>query len=117
MARSAVTIAQAVINTGVAITKDAIDIANDHEIDIKSFKDSKLALFIETLDTKAAVFTVKKGTGPQSILGDLTITTGAAGLRVLDVESARFKDADGKILIDIVSTAGATGNIYAIAKA
>jgi hypothetical protein len=117
MARSAVTIAQATLNSAVAITKDAFDIANDHEIDIKSFKDSKLALFIETLDTKAATFTVKAGNGPQSSLGDLTITTGAAGLRVIDIESARFKGSDGLVLIDIVSTAGATGNIYAIAKA
>jgi hypothetical protein len=117
MARSAVTIAQAVLNTGVAITKDAFDIANDHSIDINDYKDSKLAIFIETLDTEPATFTVKAGTGPQSSLGDLTIATNAAGLRVLDVESARFKDDDGLILIDIVSTDGATGNIYAIAKA
>jgi len=116
MARSAVTIASCTLNASTAITKDAIDIANDHEIDISSVKDEKLAIFIETLDTKAATFTIKAGTGPQSSLGDLTVTTGAAGLKVLDLESARFKDADGLILIDVVSTAGATGNIYAIAK-
>ena len=116
MARSAVTICEMTRDASNVVTKDAIDIANDHEIDISTVQDEDLVVFIETLDTKAAVFTVKAGVGPRSIIGALTITTGAAGLKALDLESARFKDADGKILIDIASTAGATGNIYAVKK-
>lgn len=116
MARSAVTICEMTRNASNAVTKDAFDIANEHEIDISSVQDEDITVFIETLDTKAATFDIKAGVGPLSILGDLQIVTGAAGLKALDLESARFKDADGKILINITSTAGATGNIYAVKK-
>ena len=114
MARSAVTVTTPVINAGTAITKDAFDIANDHSIDVSSVKNERLRIFIENSDTNAAVFTIKSGDYSSSSLGDLSITTAAVGLQVLDVETARFKDSDGLILIDIASVAGATGNIYAI---
>ncbi len=115
MARSAVTVISAVRNAGTAITKDAFDIANDHSIDVSEVNCQTLAVFIETLDTKAATFAVKAGDGQAKGIGDLSITTGAAGLQVLTLDAARFKGDDGLILIDITSAAGATGNIYAVA--
>ena len=117
MARSAVTIASPSRNSSATtITKDAFDIANGHSIDISSVQDEDLTIFIETSDTTAATFTVNAGNGILSNQGDLTATTGAAQTIALDLESARFKDADGLITIDINSTGGATGNIYAVKK-
>jgi hypothetical protein len=114
MARSAVTVMATPYNAATVITADAIDISNDHEIAINEVKDEKLTVLIQTLDTKAATFTFKAGIGQSAGQGDLVVSTAAAGLRAVCLESARFKDANGDILIDIVSTAGATGNIYAL---
>ena len=114
MARSAVTVASAVLNASTAITKDAFDIANGHSIDVSDVNTTKLTVYIETLDTKAADFSVKAGDGQAAGIGDLEVSTGAAGLKVITLDSARFKDSDGLILIDIVSSAGATGNIWAV---
>ena len=116
MARSAVTVVSSVRNASTAITKDAFDIANDHEIDCSIVSDNYLNVFIETLDTKAAVFTVVAGAGQAKGQGNLTVTTGAAGVKVLTLDTARFKGSDGLVLINITSTAGATGNIYAVTK-
>ena len=116
MARSAVTIASLNRNASNAVTKDAFDITDGHSIDISAVQDEDLVLLIETLDTKAATFEIKAGTGILSSQGDLSISTAAAGLIALDLESARFKGATGLILIDITSTAAATGNILAIKK-
>jgi hypothetical protein len=118
MARSAVTVAtMAAYQTTASITKDAYDIANDHEIDVSSIEDNKLVLFIEASDTKAATIEVKAGDYADASIGDLTITTAATGTTCVSLETARFKDSDGKILIDITSAAGATGNIYAVEHA
>ena len=114
MARSSVTVASAVLNAATAVTKDAFDIANDHSIDVSNVNTTKLTIYIETLDTHAADFTIKAGDGQAAGIGDLTFSTSAAGLRVITLDSARFKDSDGLILIDIVSSAGATGNIWAV---
>ena len=115
MARSAVTVASASINAATAITKDAFDISNGHSIDVENVKDERLRVFIETSDTNAAVFSIKAGDFSGNGVGDLTLSTAAAATNVFELETARFKDSDELILIDIASTAGATGNIYAIA--
>ena len=115
MARSEVTVASAALNAGTAITKDAIDITNDHSIDVSGVKNDRLRVFIETTSTAAAVFSIKSGDFSGASVGDLDISTAAAGTQVVELETARFKDSDELVLIDIASTAGVTGNIYAIA--
>ena len=115
MARTAVTVNSLTRDVSNTVTKQAFDIANDHSIDVTAVQDEDLAVFIEVTNTVAGTFTVKKGVGARAIIGDLAITTGAATLRCLDLETARFKDNEGKILIDITST-GVTGNIYVIKK-
>ena len=117
MARSAVTVVATPYNAATAITADAFDIANDHEIAINDVKDEKLTILIQTLDTEPATFTVVAGIGQSAGQGNLTLSTVAAGIHAICVESARFKDANGDILINIASTDGATGNIYALKHA
>jgi ethanolamine utilization microcompartment shell protein EutS len=117
MAISAVTIADCTLNGSVAITKDAFDTTEGHEIDVSDYKSEKLVVLIETTNTETADFNIKAGVGAQSVIGDLTVTRAAEGIVALDLETARFKNADGKILIDI--TTGGTpvaGSIMAIAK-
>lgn len=115
MARSAVTVNQASYNASVVVVKDAIDIANDHSIDISNTSCTKLTILIEKSDTKAGTITLKAGDYSSASQGDLVVTGGVVGTVVLNVETARFKDSDGLILIDVVSTAGMAGNIIAIA--
>jgi len=115
MARSAVTVNQALWNAEVAVVKDAVDIANDHSIDVSNTSCTKLTVLIEKSDTKASTFTFKAGDYSSASQGDLVVTGGEVGTVVLNLETARFKDSDGLILIDVVSTAGAAGNIIAIA--
>jgi len=118
MARSAITVQSlSAYNSEGTVTKDAFDITNDHSIDVSSVEDNKLILFIETSDTKAATFSIKAGDYSDSSLGDLDITTGSAITQAVCLETSRFKDSDGLILIDIASTAGATGNLYAVEHA
>jgi hypothetical protein len=113
MARSAITVCElASWNTKKAITKDAIDATNEHSIDVSDMDDGKLSLFIETTSTDAMSFAVKAGDFSDLSLGDLTITSAAAQTQVVQLESARFKDEDELILIDVTGTG--TGNIYAV---
>jgi len=113
MARSAVTVAtMATYQTGATITKDAIDATNNHEIDVSAIEDNKLVVFIETAAATATDFVFKAGAYSDASIGDLTISTAAAGTVSVCLETARFKDADGKILLDISS--GSAGNVYAV---
>ena len=114
MARSAITITDVSQNADNTLTADAFDITNNHSIDVSDTSCVELKVIIETLDTKAAVFDIKAGDGQAADQGDLSITTGAAGKHIFSLDSARFKDNDGLILIDITSAASATGNIYAL---
>jgi hypothetical protein len=114
MPRSAVTVATlTAYNDKVAITKDAIDIANDHSISVDGVRDGNLTIFIETTNAVAATFTFKAGDFSGASVGDYVVSTSSAATNVIQLESARFKDSDNLILIDIVST-GVTGNIYAV---
>ena len=113
MARSAVTITELTQNADNTLTADAFDSSNNHSIDVSDVSCVDLKVIIETLDTVAAQFDIKAGDGQAADQGDLTISTVAAGKHTLSLDSARFKDNDGLILIDITST-GATGNIYAL---
>lgn len=114
MPRSAITVATlSAYNSEGTVTKDAIDATNDHEIDVSGVKDGNLLIFIETTNTEAGTFEIKAGDFSGASVGDVSITTGSALTQVIQVESARFKDSDEKILIDVTG-ASVTGNIYAV---
>lgn len=114
MARSAITVLSlADFNSEGTVTKDAIDATNDHSIDVSAVKDQTLTVYIETTNTVAATFAIKAGDYSAASQGDLSITTGSAILQGVKLETARFKDNDGLILIDVTST-GVTGNLFAV---
>jgi hypothetical protein len=113
MARSAVTVASlTAYNSASAITKDALDATNEHSIDVENVKTSNLAVFIETSTTDALSVAVKAGDFSDNGIGDLTVTSAAAQTQVMVLESARFKDNDELILIDVTGTGA--GYIYAV---
>lgn len=113
MARSAVTVQSlSAYNTSGAITKDAIDITNNHSISVDTVKTSNLAVFIEMSTTDPMTFAVKAGDFSDNGIGDLALTSITASTQVVVLESARFKDSDDLILIDATGTG--PGYIYAV---
>jgi hypothetical protein len=113
MARSAVTVQSlSAYNTKGTVTKDAFDASNDHSIDVENVKTSNLAVFVEWTNTAAMSVVFKGGDFSDNGIGDLTLTGGSAKTEVVVLESARFKDEDELILIDLTGTG--TGNIYAV---
>ena len=90
MARSSVVVNQALWNAEVAVVKDAVDIANDHSIDVSSVSCTKLTVLIEKSDTKLSTFTFKAGDYSSSSQGDLVVTGGAGSTQ--DIKAA-VKDA------------------------
>jgi glutamate mutase epsilon subunit len=114
MARSVITLAEPLLNAVATVTKDALDATNNHSLDVSDISGEQLQIFIEMDSTVSHVFSVKEGDFEDGAKGDLDITLAAVGTTVLTIETARFKDYDGLILIDLVST-GASGTIYAAA--
>jgi len=114
MARSAITVQSlSAFNTAGDITKDAVDITNNHSIDVENVKTSNLAIFIESTTTDPMTYAIKAGDFSDNGIGDLAVTSVAAKTQVVVVESARFKDNDELILIDATGT-GALAVIYAV---
>ena len=112
MARSAITpVTLSDFNSEGTITKDAFDATNDHSLDVSSIKDNNLVIFIETTNTVAVTIDIKAGDFSSSTLGDVQIVSGAIALQAISIETARFKDNDGLILIDVTGTGA--GNLYA----
>ena len=114
MARSVITIAEPELNAVATVTKDALDATNNHSLDVSDISGEQLEIFLEMSSTTLHTFSIKAGDFEDGAKGDLDIALSAVGTTVLTVETARFKDSDGLILIDLVST-GAAGNIYAAA--
>jgi len=115
MARSAVTVADLVkYNTGYTITGDAIDLANDHEIDISNIKDDLFMVMIDNTSTEVGTATFVASTfNSESGQGDLVVAIGNSAKTVVALESARFKGSDGLLLIDMASGGALAGSIYA----
>jgi hypothetical protein len=115
MARSAVTVANLLkYNTAYDITADAIDLANDHSIDITDIKDDLFMVMIENTSTLAGTATfVASAFNSESGQGDLVVTVGDSAIQVITLESARFKGSDGLLLIDMASTGALAGRIFA----
>ena len=113
MARSAVTVADlAAFNTGYDITPDAIDLANGHEIDITDIKSDLFQVMIENTTTNAGTVTFVAGAGSEASQGDLELALGDSEIKVIALESARFKDASGKLNIDVAGS-GVAGRVFA----
>lgn len=89
-------------NTGYTPTATTIAAAGDDTIDASNLKDDKLLIMIKngTTDTEATV-TISAGAGSESTQGDLAVAVAASATKVLTVEGARFKDADGDITIEV----------------
>ena len=112
MSRSVITINPlSEFNSGVAISKDVIDSASGHTMDISGYPDQDIQVFMEVNDDPL-IFTVNAGDFERSVLGDLDILVGADELQVVTLESSRFNTVSGMIDIDIASGVG-TGNIFA----
>lgn len=115
MARSAVTVNKMLkYNTGYASTGDAIDLTNDHVIDISEIKDENLLIVIENATAIVGTATLlASDVYSEASVGDLVLAIGANAVVAVAVESARFKDSDGNINLDMASAGALTGRIYA----
>jgi hypothetical protein len=109
MARSEITVAElSAYQTAGAVTADAVDTTNNHFVDMTGLKDEKV--LIRLYGGTGAGFTAafKAGDYPAGGIGDLSVAVAAAAIKVICLESARFKDDDEYILIDATSTGTAT---------
>ncbi len=112
MARTLITLNELDYNTASTVTATDVDITNSHYIDLNDADAQNLALVFHGSTADMAV-TIKAGTFSDATLGDLEFTVGDGDITAVNIESARFKDADGYVLID-VSGATADGTIEAI---
>lgn len=110
MARSEVSVAKlTAYQTAGAVTADAVDVTNNHFIDITDLKDEKLLIRLYGGTGDGFTATFKAGDMPVgAAIGDLDVAVAAAAVKVICLESARFKDDDEYILIDAASTGTAT---------
>lgn len=106
----------------ISVTKQAVTQANGIKIsNALANKNNSLQISIENTYTvsstaTASAATIKAGNKyPNKMLGDLTVTLGAAKTTVVILDDiARFENSDGSVCIDFAS--GFTGNIWATAK-
>ena len=109
MSRSAITPTKCLLfNTKYDVTADAVDKNENHDIDVSDMNHSKLLFRIEG-DTAEMTVTFKAGDFSDSSIGDYEITVGDADIVVVCLESSRFLQDDGKILIDVASDGTVTG--------
>jgi hypothetical protein len=109
MARSEVTIAKlTAYQTAGAVTSDAVDVSNEHFIDISGVKDEKLLIRLYGGSGAGFTATFKAGDFPAGAVGDLSVKVAATEVKIIALESSRFKDSDEYILIDAASTGTAT---------
>lgn len=110
MARSEVSIAKLTeYQTAGAVTADAVDVTNEHFLNIEGVKDEKLLIRLYGGTGDGFTATFKAGDMPVgAAAGDLDVAVAAAAIKVIALESARFKDDDEYILIDLASTGTAT---------
>jgi hypothetical protein len=79
-------------------------------------------LFIEVINTNASdrVLTIKAPTdnphAPRAPLGDLAVTCAQNVARIVVIESARFAQKDGKILLDFAASFAGTMRAYRLPK-
>lgn len=109
MARSEVSVAElTAYQSAGTVTADAVDVTNEHFIDITGLKDEKLLIRLYGGTGDGFTATFKAGDFPAGAVGDLDVAVAANAIKVICLESSRFKDADEYILIDAASTGTAT---------
>lgn len=109
MARSEVSIAKlTAYGTAGTVTADAVDVSNEHFINIANVKDEKLLIRLYGGTGAGFTATFKAGDFPAGAAGDEVVAVAANAIKVICLESARFKDDDEYILIDAASTGTAT---------
>lgn len=116
--RSAVTLAALARNDDKDITKDAMDVTNDHVIDISGYHGEKVMILIETssnASTTSGTVTVKAGDYSDKSIGDLVIPVTYSNVKGVVLETSRFKQDDNTILIDLATTTKLDGFISAVA--
>jgi len=115
MARSEVTVTELLkYNTGYVGVGDAIDLTNDHSIDVSDIKDENLLIVIENATTETGTATIVASAAySEYTQGDLVLAIGASETMTVALESSRFKTAAGLVLIDMASAGVLTGKIYA----
>jgi len=109
--RSAVTIAELTkYQTAGTVTADAVDVSNNHVIDITEIKDENLLIRLYGGSGGGFTATFKAGDYPAGAVGDLEVEVASTVTKIICLESARFKDDDEYILIDaaLLTTAAAT---------
>lgn len=117
MARSTVTLAALARNDNKNITKVAMDVSNDHVIDISGYQGEKVMILIETstTTTTSGTVTVKAGDYSDKSIGDLVIPVTKSNVKGVVLETSRFKQDDNTILIDLATTTALAGFISAVA--
>lgn len=109
MARSEVSVTElTAYQTAGTVTADAVDVTNEHFIDISGIPDEKLLIRLYGGTGAGFTATFKAGDYPAGGIGDLDVAVAANAIKVISLESARFKDDDEYILIDAASTGTAT---------
>lgn len=108
MARSEITLAAAGFQSAGAVTADAVDVSNEHFLDVTGHKVEKIAFRLYGGTGAGFTATFKAGDFSSAGIGDLSVAVTAGAIKVLALESARFKDSDEYILIDAASTGTAT---------
>ena len=109
MARSAVTVSKCLLyNTAYAVTPDACDLVNDHEIDASEMAHDRLLIrFLG--GTTLYTATILAGDFSDASLGNLVISVDTTDTKVVCLEASRFLQSDGKIHIDLASEGAVTG--------
>ena len=118
MGRSAVTLAALARNDNKNITKVAMDVDNDHVINIAGYQGEKVMILIETstsATTTSGTVTVKAGDYSDKSIGDLVIPVTHSNVKGVVLETSRFKQDDNTILIDLATATALAGFISAVA--
>ena len=103
MARSAVTVSKCLLyNTAYAVTADAADLNNDHEIDAKEMVHDRLLVRFLGATTKYTA-TILAGNFSDASLGNLAFDVDTTETKVVCLEASRFLQSNGKINIDLAS--------------
>lgn len=109
MAKTSITNAKMSFNTAVAIPT-AVAVGSEGseyiaEVNYTGKDDSRILLMFENAATSSKSVTIKKGTGLQGV-EDLTFSLTASGKFALVVESGKFVNNEGNVVI-----AGADANV------
>lgn len=96
---------------------NAVDPTNGHVIAANTLRRTELIIDIDSTFAGAKDFTIKKGNLPGSGAGDLVVTINAARRIIGPLNTARFIQDDGTILVDVAAAATGTIRAYRVPRA